>query len=294
MKKRNRKYERTSKTNRSNHTEEQKFGKKKTSYQKGKKFSKDTPTYNFHKYNQLQKEEDTKKTTVRLNRFIANAGICSRREADTLIQKGLIQVNGQTVTEMGYQVNPSDTVTYNGEPIKKEKLVYVLLNKPKNYITTMDDPKDRKTVMSLVQRACEERIYPVGRLDRNTVGLLLFTNDGLLAEKLTHPSHQVRKVYEVTLDKSLTEEAFDQIQRGVTLEDGKATVDRIVLLEDKKVGLELHIGRNRIVRRIFESLGYEVLKLDRTVYAGLTKKDLPRGKWRFLTEKEIVRLKYIL
>lgn len=244
------------------------------------------------------KKEDKKKyiesESIRLNKFIANAGICSRREADELILSGAIKVNGKVVTEMGFKVKPDDVVKYGDKLLKREHLVYLLLNKPKDFITTMDDPQERKTVMQLVKNACKERIYPVGRLDRNTTGLLLLTNDGELAKKLSHPSHQVKKVYQVDLNKPLTDDDFEKILQGVELEDGKATVDELAILSSDgiTIGLSIHIGKNRIVRRIFEHLGYDVVKLDRAMYAGLTKKDLPRGKWRFLTEKEVLGLKY--
>jgi 23S rRNA pseudouridine2605 synthase len=244
------------------------------------------------------KKEDKKKyiesESIRLNKFIANAGICSRREADELILSGVIKVNGKVVTEMGFKVKPDDVIKYGDKLLKREHLVYLLLNKPKDFITTMDDPQERKTVMQLVKNACKERIYPVGRLDRNTTGLLLLTNDGELAKKLSHPSHQVKKVYQVDLNKPLTDDDFEKILQGVELEDGKATVDELAILSSDgiTIGLSIHIGKNRIVRRIFEHLGYDVVKLDRAMYAGLTKKDLPRGKWRFLTEKEVLGLKY--
>ena len=235
--------------------------------------------------------------SMRLNKFLSNSGICSRREADELILAGAVSVNGVVVTELGTKILPTDKVNYGGEKIRREKHVYVLLNKPKGYITTTDDPYDRHTVMSLVADAGKERIYPVGRLDRNTSGLLLFTNDGELATKLMHPSHKVRKVYHVELDKALTKADMFKIAEGVELEDGFASVDEISYDQDgaskKEVGVELHSGRNRIVRRIFEAMGYEVVKLDRVVFAGLTKKDLPRGRWRFLTEKEVNFLKMI-
>jgi 23S rRNA pseudouridine2605 synthase len=233
---------------------------------------------------------------MRLNRYIANSGICSRRRADELITAGEILVNGQAVTELGSRVNPGDTVTYQGKPLSLETLVYILLNKPKDFITTLDDPEERRTVMSLVKNATDERIVPVGRLDRNTTGLLVLTNDGELTQKLTHPSNNIAKVYDVHLNKPLTQADFDQIAAGITLEDGVATVDAIAFPnpDDRcEVGLEIHSGRNRIVRRIFESLGYDVIKLDRVYYAGLTKKDLPRGNWRYLSPKEITRLKSI-
>ncbi|UYZ62221.1 pseudouridine synthase [Hymenobacter weizhouensis] len=241
-------------------------------------------------------ESDAETDETRLNRYIANAGICSRREADALIAAGEIKVNGQVVTEMGYKVQPGDTVQYGKTNLNREKLVYVLLNKPKDFITTTDDPEGRRTVMDLVAGASKERVFPVGRLDRNTTGLLLFTNDGEVAQKLSHPSHRNKKIYQVELDKPLTEEHLRQIAEGVELEDGKAEVDDVAVVAGNPhfVGIELHIGRNRIVRRIFEHLGYDVVSLDRVQYAGLTKKDLPRGKWRFLNEKEVIRLKYFM
>ncbi len=232
---------------------------------------------------------------VRLNRYVANAGICSRREADVLIATGVVTVNGKIVTEMGYKVNPTDIVTYGGVPIKNEVKKYLLLNKPKDYITTMDDPEERKTVMELIRKACKERLYPVGRLDRNTTGVLLFTNDGDLTAKLTHPKFNVRKVYHVVLDKRITSEDFRTLSEGVELADGPIKPDAIEYVGEGKseLGVEIHSGRNRIVRRLFEHLGYEVMKLDRVVFAGLTKKDLPRGKHRFLTPKEIDFLKML-
>ena len=231
---------------------------------------------------------------VRLNKYIARSGVCSRREADTLIQQGKIKVNKKIVTELGYKVKPGDRVYYDNKLLKKEKLVYVLLNKPRDFITTTKDTHDRKTVMQLVANACEERIYPVGRLDRNTTGVLLLTNDGELSKKLTHPSHKVSKVYQVELDKPLQEEDLEKIKKGIMLEDGEIKVDDIATLgpDTRFLGIEIHSGRNRIVRRIFETLGYDVVKLDRVMFAGLTKKNLPRGKWRHLQQKEIVRLKY--
>lgn len=232
--------------------------------------------------------------TIRLNRFIANSGVCSRREADKLIAMGLISVNGQVVTEMGYKIKPGDVVRYENRILRSEKPVYILLNKPKGYLTTTNDPQERKTVMQLIGNAVKERIYPVGRLDRNTTGLLLLTNDGELADKLSHPSYNVKKVYKVELNRPLTKADFERILKGVQLEEGLARVDNLAVISDdrKTVGVELHIGWNRVVRRIFEALDYEVIKLDRTLYAGLDKKDLPRGKWRFLTKEEIVRLKH--
>jgi 23S rRNA pseudouridine2605 synthase len=232
---------------------------------------------------------------IRLNKYIANAGICSRREADDLIKAGAITVNGKVVTEMGHKISPEDEVNYGGGIIKKEKKVYVLLNKPKDYITTVEDTHARKTVMDLIKGAGRERLYPVGRLDRNTTGILLLTNDGDMTKKLTHPSHEVKKIYQVSLDQNLRGEDFRKIAEGIELEDGLVKVDEISFVGDgkdrKEVGIELHSGRNRVVRRIFEHLGYEVVKLDRVFFAGLTKKDLPRGKWRFLSEKEIGYLK---
>jgi len=250
------------------------------------------PEYNLKKVNQItSKSSETQE--IRLNKAIANAGICSRREADQLIADGKIKVNGHVVTEMGHKVKPSDKIYYDSKLLKREKLVYVLLNKPKDFITTTKDELNRKTVMQLVNKACEERIYPVGRLDRNTTGLLLLTNDGALAKKLTHPSHKVKKIYQVDLDKPLENEDYQKILSGVELEDGMAEVDEMeVLSKDKRIlGIEIHSGKNRIVRRIFEHLGYEVVRLDRAMFAGLTKKDLPRGKWRFLSEKELIQLK---
>lgn len=233
---------------------------------------------------------------IRLNKYIANSGICSRREADQLIAEGTIKVNGVVVTELGYKVKPEDSVKYNNKVLKPEKFAYVLLNKPKDFITTMDDENERKTVMQLVANATNERIYPVGRLDRNTTGLLLFTNDGELAQKLTHPSNKVKKIYEVELDKPITAEDFDKIADGkIHLFDGPVKVDEIAIISPSKkvIGIEIHEGRNRIVRRIFESLGYDVLKLDRVMYAGLTKKNVSRGSWRYLTATEVNKIKYL-
>ncbi len=229
-----------------------------------------------------------------LNKYIAHSGECSRRDAAELVKQGKVRVNGALVLEPGHRVAPGDTVTLSGKKMTPQKnLVYVLLNKPKDYITTTDDPQERKTVMDLVANSGIDRLYPVGRLDRNTTGLLLLTNDGALAHKLSHPSYTVRKVYHVTLDKNLAKTDYEKIFKGVELEDGKAEVDEIAYLENRnEIGMEIHIGRNRIVRRIFESLGYTVEKLDRVMYAGLTKKNLPRGKWRFLDEKEIIFLKH--
>ncbi|WP_370088920.1 pseudouridine synthase [Ekhidna sp.] len=241
------------------------------------------------------KKEITKPTEIRLNRFVANAGVCSRREADNLIALGKIKVNGKVVTEMGYKVKKTDIVEYKGQKLKSETHQYVLLNKPRGFVTTMKDPHAKRTVMDLVSKACEERIYPVGRLDKETTGLLLFTNDGETAKKLTHPSHKVKKIYQVELDKPITKEDFDTILNGITLEDGPATVNELAILGDdnKILGVEIHIGRNRIVRRIFEHLGYKVKKLDRVMFASLTKKNLPRGKYRHLSPKEVMGIKGI-
>ncbi|GAB3170201.1 pseudouridine synthase [Telluribacter humicola] len=257
------------------------------------------PRYDFSRYEDKprgKRKESGEEDLMRLNRYISNAGICSRREADDLIASGQISVNGKTVTEMGYKVKPADVVKYGKKALNPERMVYILLNKPKDYITTTEDPEDRKTVVDLIAGACQERVYPVGRLDRNTTGLLLLTNDGELAEKLTHPSSGMKKVYQAELDKPITTEDFEALQQGLELEDGFIKPDEvgIVTPDAMVVGLEIHSGRNRIVRRMFEHLGYEVKKLDRTVFAGLNKKDLPRGKWRFLTEKEVIRLKFLL
>ncbi|MCL1850023.1 MAG: pseudouridine synthase, partial [Bacteroidetes bacterium] len=241
----------------------------------------------------LSLEHEEKYGPIRLNKYISNSGICSRRDADMLIQTGAIQVNGQIVTELGTKVMPTDEVRYGDRILQREKPVYLLLNKPKDYITTMDDERDRKHVLELVKGACKERIYPVGRLDKNTTGLLLFTNDGEMTKKLTHPKHGIRKVYYVELNKNLAADDFEKIANGIELSDGEIKVDEIAYAGETKreIGITLHSGKNRIVRRIFEQLGYEVLKLDRVVFAGLTKKDLPRGKYRFLTEAEINILK---
>jgi len=227
---------------------------------------------------------------LRLNKYIAESGVCSRREADKLIESGVITVNGKVTTEMGTKITTADSVTMNGQKLRREKLQYVLLNKPKGYITTMKDPQERKTVDMLIKNACKERIVPVGRLDRNTTGLLLFTNDGDLAKKLTHPKHNIRKIYQADLDKPLSKNDLIAISEGITLDDGFIAADKIAFLDmenKKSVGIEIHSGKNRIIRRIFEHLGYEVVKLDRTMFAGMTKKDVPRGKYRHLTQKEI-------
>lgn len=241
------------------------------------------------------KEENIDPTVpVRLNKFLANAGICSRREADEFIQAGVVTVNGQVVTELGTKVLRTDEVKFHDQPVKMEKKVYVLLNKPKDCVTTSDDPQQRKTVMDLVKDACPERIYPVGRLDRNTTGVLLLTNDGDLASKLTHPKFLKKKIYHVFLDKNVTAHDMQQIATGITLDDGEVHADAIEYAsptDKSQVGIEIHSGKNRIVRRIFESLGYRVVKLDRVQFAGLTKKNLRRGDWRFLTEKEVDMLR---
>lgn len=227
---------------------------------------------------------------VRLNKYLANAGVCSRREADEYIQAGVVKVNGEVVTELGTKVMRTDEVVFHDQPVSLEKKVYVLLNKPKDYVTTSDDPQQRKTVMDLVKNVCPERIYPVGRLDRNTTGVLLLTNDGDLASKLTHPKYLKKKVYHVFLDKNVTAHDMQKIAEGIELEDGEVHADAIEYAHDtdkNQVGIEIHSGKNRIVRRIFESLGYRVIKLDRVQFAGLTKKNLRRGDWRFLTEEEV-------
>ena len=232
--------------------------------------------------------------SLRLNKFLANAGICSRREADEFIQAGVVTVNGEVVTELGTKILRTDEVKFHDQPVKIEKKVYVLLNKPKDYVTTSDDPQQRKTVMDLVKNACPERIYPVGRLDRNTTGVLLLTNDGDLASKLTHPKYLKKKIYHVYLDKNVTAHDLQQIAEGIQLEDGEIKADDVQYAhptDKKQVGIEIHSGKNRIVRRIFESLGYHVQKLDRVQFAGLTKKNLKRGDWRYLTEEEVDRLR---
>lgn len=238
--------------------------------------------------------EKPKDDLVRLNKFISNSGVCSRREADNLITMGLITVNGKSVTELGHKIKATDDVRYEGRRLKSENPVYILLNKPKGFITTTDDPQERNTVMQLIQGACKERVYPVGRLDRNTSGLLLLTNDGDLTDRLTHPSYNVKKIYKAELDKPLTKADFQKALEGVRLEEGKAIVDDLAIVSEdgKTVGIEIHIGWNRVIRRIFEALGYEVVRLDRSVYATLDKKDLPRGHWRFLRQDEVIRLKH--
>lgn len=233
---------------------------------------------------------------IRLNRYVANAGICSRRDADIYIASGNVKVNGVAITQMGYKVSPSDTVTFDGQSISPEKKEYILLNKPKDFITTTDDEKKRKTVMQLIAGASKSNVLPVGRLDRNTTGVLLFTNDGDLTKKLTHPKNNIQKLYHVTLNKNLSSADLQKIREGLVLEDGKIEVDSIEYIDNapkREVGLSIHSGRNRIVRRIFEKLGYEVIKLDRVIFAGLTKKKLTRGQWRRLTEQEVINLKML-
>lgn len=234
----------------------------------------------------------------RLNKFLANAGIASRRASDELIKAGNVTINDKIILEMGYRVQPDDVVKFKGKVIKANvRKVYILMNKPKNTITTTHDPQGRKTVMSILKNACDERVYPVGRLDRETTGLLLFTNDGDLAKKLAHPSYNVKKIYHVVLDKKVSVQDVEKIGEGLELEDGLAMVDKVSYVQNKpknEIGIEIHIGRNRIVRRIFEHLGYQVVKLDRVYYAGLTKKDIPRGMYRFLKPEEVRMLKYFV
>ncbi len=255
--------------------------------------------YNPHAKYSLKKQIEYKKknlrseTSIRLNRFLANAGICSRREADDYIKAGVVSVNGEIVTEMGTKVSMQDKVLFHDQPVKSEKKIYILINKPKDCVTTSEDPQERFTVMDLIKNACQERVYPVGRLDRNTTGVLLLTNDGDLAARLTHPKYNKKKIYHVHLDKPLTKADMESIAKGIVLEDGEIHADSISFVDEtdkRQVGIEIHSGRNRIVRRIFEHFGYKVEKLDRVYFAGLTKKNLPRGKYRFLTEKELAML----
>ena len=267
---------------------------------RGGGFRQHTPGYDPNAKYSMKKRIEYKEENIdpteplRLNKFLANAGVCSRREADEFIQAGLVTVNGQVVTELGTKILRTDEVKFHDAVVSLEKKVYVLLNKPKDYVTTSDDPQQRKTVMDLVKDVCPERIYPVGRLDRNTTGVLLLTNDGDLASKLTHPKFLKKKVYHVHLDKNLTAHDMQQISEGITLEDGEIKADAVAYADNhdkSQVGIEIHSGKNRIVRRIFESLGYRVTKLDRVQFAGLTKKNLRRGDWRFLTEKEVDMLR---
>ena len=277
------------------------FGAKKTY---GDKFAKGEYGDKASRGGKFQKKSDKPKSypkynpdkqigEMRLNRYLAQSGLCSRREADDYITAGLVSVNGVVVTELGTKVMPGDEVKFSDSVVKGEKKVYLVLNKPKGYVTTLDDPHATKTVMELVKGACTERVYPVGRLDKNSLGLLIFTNDGDMTRQLTHPSYQKKKIYQVSLDKPLTRADMDKISEGITLEDGDIYADEISYVKDnkKEIGIEIHSGRNRIVRRIFEHLGYTVQKLDRVYYAGLTKKNLKRGAWRFLTKDEVTRLK---
>lgn len=250
--------------------------------------------YNYQKQLKYKEEFVDPNEPIRLNKYLANSGICSRREADEYIQAGVVSVNGEVITELGRKVLRSDKVMFHNEPVTLESKVYVLLNKPKNCVTTSDDPQGRLTVMDLVRNACKERIYPIGRLDRNTTGVLLLTNDGELASKLAHPKYNKKKIYQVWLDKDVAMEDMQKIADGVELDDGEIHADAIsyVTEEDKsQVGIEIHSGKNRVVRRIFEKLGYRVVKLDRVYFAGLTKKNLPRGRWRYLDQKEVNMLR---
>lgn len=257
----------------------------------------DRPYKNYKKIKGRNAEDlESNDGSMRLNRVLSTAGIASRRDADALIKAGLVSVNGKVVTELGTKVFETDDVRYNGQRIRAERKVYIVMNKPKGFITTVEDEKARKTVMELLAGKVSERVYPVGRLDRGTTGVLMFTNDGDLAKKLTHPSHGARKIYQVTLDKPLTAAHLRDIKAGIELEDGLVPVDEVSFIEDKpkvNIGIELHVGRNRIVRRLFEHLGYEVVKLDRVNFAGLTKKNLERGHWRYLTVQELNYLKML-
>ena len=263
-------------------------------------FRQRTADYNPHAKYSMKKQIEYREThtdpdePIRLNKYLANAGVCSRREADSFIEAGVVKVNGEVVTELGTKVKRSDVVLFHDQQVNIEKKVYVLLNKPKDYVTTSDDPQNRKTVMDLVKGACRERIYPVGRLDRNTTGVLLLTNDGELATKLTHPQYLKKKIYHVFLDKNVSAADMRQIAEGIELDDGEIHADAIEYASEtdrKQVGIEIHSGRNRIVRRIFEHLGYKVIRLDRVYFAGLTKKNVRRGDWRFLTEQEVNMLR---
>lgn len=246
--------------------------------------------YSLKKRIEYKEQNIDPNAPIRINKFLANAGICSRREADEFIQAGVVSVNGVVITELGTKVTRNDDVRFHDQPVTLEKKVYVLLNKPKDYVTTTDDPQQRKTVLELVKNACRERIYPVGRLDRNTTGVLLLTNDGDLASKLTHPKFLKKKVYHVRLDRNITKHDMEQLVEGIMLDDGEIHVDQIEYVDEtdkSQVGVEIHSGRNRIVRRMFEAIGYHVTRLDRTMFAGLTKKSVRRGDWRYLTEKEV-------
>lgn len=267
-------------------------GKKSTPLsRKSTPLSRKSPKKEYKKIKETPKSDVS--SGIRLNKYIANSGICSRREADTYIEHGSVEVNGKLVTEMGYKVQPDDVVRFDGTSITPEQKRYILLNKPKNYITTMDDDRGRKTVMELVSNASKERIYPVGRLDRNTTGLLLFTNDGDLAKKLTHPKHNVRKLYHASLDRKLELRDLEKLRGEVIIEGRKVFIDAISYVDGEpksEIGIEIHSGRNRIVRKIFEHVGYKVNKLDRVIFAELTKKNLPRGRWRELTNLEVTNL----
>ena len=271
-------------------------GKKSTplsrkSTKKKAPLSRTSPKKEFKKTHSVHKTDES--AGIRLNKYIANSGVCSRREADTYIEHGSVEVNGNLVTEMGYKVQADDIVRFDGTSITPEQKKYILLNKPKNYITTMDDERGRKTVMELVANASKERIYPVGRLDRNTTGLLLFTNDGEMAKKLTHPRHNVRKLYHATLDNKLALKDLEKLRGEVIIEGKKVFIDAVSYVDGEpknEVGIEIHSGRNRIVRKIFEHLGYKVNKLDRVIFAELTKRNLPRGRWRELTNLELTNL----
>jgi 23S rRNA pseudouridine2605 synthase len=274
-------------------------GKKSTplsrkSTKKNAPLSRTSPKKEFKKIHSVHKTDES--SGIRLNKYIANSGVCSRREADTYIEHGSVEVNGNLVTEMGYKVQPDDIVRFDGTSITPEQKKYVLLNKPKNYITTMDDERGRKTVMELVANASKERIYPVGRLDRNTTGLLLFTNDGEMAKKLTHPKHNVRKLYHATLDNKLALKDLEKLRGEVIIEGKKVFIDAVSYVDGEpktEIGIEIHSGRNRIVRKIFEHVGYKVTKLDRVIFAELTKKNLPRGRWRELTSLEVSKLQML-
>ncbi|CAI8157293.1 MAG: Ribosomal large subunit pseudouridine synthase B [Polaribacter sp. SA4-10] len=265
--------------------------------QEGKKnapLSRKSPKKEYKKITAVQKTDES--AGIRLNKYISNSGVCSRREADTYIEHGSVEVNGKLVTEMGYKVQTDDIVRFDGTSITPEQKKYVLLNKPKNYITTMDDERGRKTVMELVANATKERIYPVGRLDRNTTGLLLFTNDGEMAKKLTHPKHNVRKLYHATLDNKLALKDLEKLRGEVIIEGKKVFIDAVSYVDGEpktEIGIEIHSGRNRIVRKIFEHVGYKVTKLDRVIFAELTKKNLPRGRWRELTNLEVSKLQML-
>ena len=256
--------------------------------------SRKSPAKTFSKIKEAPKSDAS--SGIRLNKYIANSGVCSRREADTYIEHGSVEVNGKLVTEMGYKVQPDDVVRFDGTSITPEQKRYILLNKPKNYITTMDDDRGRKTVMELIANASKERIYPVGRLDRNTTGLLLFTNDGDLAKKLTHPKHNVRKLYHASLDKKLELRDLEKLRGEVIIEGKKVFIDAVSYVDGQpksEIGIEIHSGRNRIVRKIFEHVGYKVNKLDRVIFSELTKKNLPRGRWRELTNQELNNLQML-